>query len=81
MASDLVQERVRTVLATMLQLPESQITAEASSETLEKWDSIAHMNVMLALEETFSVSFTDNEIMRYRSFGDLSTLIEKKQAV
>lgn len=81
MASDLVGGSLRAVLATMLQLPESQITADTSSETLEKWDSIAHMNIMLALEEAFSISFTDDEIMRHRSVAALGALIEKKQVV
>src|SRR5688572_15527697 len=52
MASDL-DGRLRGVLATMLHIPETEITAALSSETLEKWDSIAHMNIMLALEDAF----------------------------
>jgi len=60
-------------------MPDSQITATASSKTLEKWDSIAHMNLMLALEESFAIQFTDAEIMDNRSLAALSALIAKKQ--
>ena len=81
MASELVDMRLRTVLATMLQIQESEVTAALSSDTFERWDSIAHMNIMLALEDAFSVNFTDAEITSHRSYGELSTLIARKQAV
>lgn len=80
MASDL-DARLRAVLATMLQIPEADVTAALSSETLEKWDSIAHMNIMLALEDAFDINFSDAEIMSNRSYGALSTLIANKQTV
>jgi acyl carrier protein len=80
MASD-VDRRLRTVLATMLHIPDTEITPALSSETLEQWDSIAHMNIMLALEDAFGVNFSDAEIMDHRSYRALSTLIAKKQTV
>jgi acyl carrier protein len=44
---------------------------ESSRDSLEEWDSIKHMYVMLALEEEFSIEFTDDEIANLASISDL----------
>jgi len=33
-----------------------------SVDTVEKWDSLQHLNLVLVLEEEFNISFSDQEI-------------------
>ena len=37
-------------------------TNDASSDNIENWDSLRHLNLILALEEEFGVSIPDEEV-------------------
>ena len=52
--------------------------AESSAENTEKWDSLQHMNLMLALEEEFKIKFTDEEIVRMITAGIILEVLEAK---
>jgi acyl carrier protein len=38
------------------------ITQESSPESIERWDSLKHMQLILALEDEFEVTFSDDDI-------------------
>jgi acyl carrier protein len=58
-----VKERVYQTVSRIFGVPVGELNEQSSVETIESWDSLKHMNLMLALEEEFGVSFTDDEIM------------------
>lgn len=35
------------------------------------WDSVAHINLMFAIEERFGVTFAGNELAEFRNIGEL----------
>lgn len=55
------ERRLRGVIAQALALPIEAVTDETEMDTVEEWDSLKHLKVVLALEEAFDVSF-DEEI-------------------
>jgi acyl carrier protein len=62
-----IEERVRGVIAQVFNLEAAQVSATASQDTLEKWDSFGHMNLCLAIEEEFKVSLDDTQIVEMTS--------------
>jgi acyl carrier protein len=48
---------------------ESAIGSDASSGTIAEWDSVRHLQLMLALEEEFNVQFETDELVSLRSFA------------
>jgi len=54
------------------------ITAESSPETLEKWDSVQHLSLILALEEKFHCQLTPEEIERMHNIGEVVRVLEEK---
>jgi acyl carrier protein len=44
---------------------------------IEDWDSIAHVNLVLAIEEEFSIRFTTDEVASVKSVGDFMAVIKK----
>jgi acyl carrier protein len=54
------------------------ISEESSPATIPKWDSLAHMNLVLALEEEFGVQFTDDEIPELNSVARILSALENK---
>ena len=68
-----MNERVRHILGVVLEMPEQEIGEGLSAEDTSNWDSIRHLNLVMALEEAFGVSFSSDELGRltsYRAIAD-----------
>ncbi|ESQ12414.1 MAG TPA: acyl carrier protein [Chromatiaceae bacterium] len=48
-------EQLRSVIADTLGVPEQSIFETSDSNSISVWDSIGHVNLMMALEQTFDV--------------------------
>ena len=73
-----VFERVRGIAANVLKLPGSQITAQSSPETIASWDSIQHLNLVLALEQEFGCQFEPEEIDQMNSIDRIHSVVQNK---
>jgi acyl carrier protein len=62
-----VPERVRRIVSDVFAVPVDQVTDESSPETIEAWDSMAHLNLVLSLEQEFAVTFDLDEIAQLTS--------------
>lgn len=49
-----------------------------SMDTLEAWDSMAHLNLVLALEETLGVRFSTDDVPNMRSFDRIVATLERQ---
>jgi acyl carrier protein len=56
------QHNLTQVIAETLDLPPETVTVDSSSDTLEAWDSLNHLNVILAVEQTYKVKFKTTDI-------------------
>jgi len=70
--------QVQQIASDIFGVPASKITADSSPETIETWDSIQHLNLVLAIEEKFAVQLSPEEIEQMESVGAVSTLVQKK---
>ena len=52
---DTVEERCRNVMAKVMNVDAATLGNDASPLTLDKWDSLAHVQLVLALEDEFSL--------------------------
>ena len=71
-------ERVRSITADVLQVPANQITLSSSPETVGNWDSVHHLNLILAWEQEFNVEFDPEEIDKMTSIEKVLAVIESK---
>jgi acyl carrier protein len=71
-------EQVRSVASDIFGVAADKITAESSPQTLENWDSVQHMNLVLALEEKFGLQLSPEEIEQMKSVGETAKLIAGK---
>ena len=58
-----LEASVFAIMARVLNVAPESINAETSPDTLASWDSLAHMNLVLALEEELAVQFTEAQIV------------------
>lgn len=71
-------DRLTLVFAEVLGLPADRVTDATSPDTTSEWDSLAAMNLVAALEETFGIELTTTEIMRMRSVGIVREVLRAK---
>lgn len=69
---------IKLVISRVLHLSLEEITDNCSSESIVAWDSLAHMRLVLALEEEFGISFDDVQIVEMTSLAKISQIIESK---
>jgi len=48
-------EKIQNVVASTLKVTPDKITRETSDKDLVAWDSLAHVNLMMGLEQTFDL--------------------------
>ena len=73
-----VSDQIRTLASDIFGMPADQITPASTPETIETWDSIQHLNLVLALEEKFALQLSPEEIEQMKSIGDVIKLVEGK---
>lgn len=68
---------LQQVMSDILQVPPSAITDKASMQTIATWDSLAHLNLVLAIEEAFGVRFNSQVIPTLISVAAIKNELEK----
>ena len=58
--------------------PALEISEDTSAADIPEWDSFNHLNLIMTIEDEFSVSFTTEEIGQMARVGDLINLVQKK---
>jgi len=67
-----MREKVFEIVSQVMMIPVEQINEQSTPQNTDAWDSLNHMNLILALEEEFGVRFSDEQIMRML---DIKTII------
>ncbi len=62
-------DRVRSIVADVLQIPPDTVTDETSFNGVREWDSVNHINLVLALEDAFGITIGDDDIVELTSVG------------
>jgi len=73
-------EQVRNIASDIFGIPADKITPESSPETIENWDSMQHLNLVLAVEEKFGVQLDPEDIEEMQTIGAVAALVEKLQS-
>lgn len=68
MNKEALQQRVRDVIAAIFSIEESEIGPECSIETVDRWDSLQHVNLMMSLEQEFGIRIDVEDAVEMTSF-------------
>jgi acyl carrier protein len=60
--------------------PALVISADTTAEDIKGWDSVAHINIVVATEIRFNVKFKTSEIEELKNVGELVNLIQKRSS-
>jgi len=72
-------EKLNEIFEDVLDLDETpNLTDETSANDIEEWDSLSHIQLIVAIEKNFGIKFTSLEIMKWKNVGEMVNTIEEK---
>ena len=73
-----LSERIKKVMSAVFEIPVEQIKDDSSPDIIDSWDSLKHMNMVVALEEEFEVEFTEDEILEMMNYALIKSILMGK---
>lgn len=70
------EDALKQLIATMLNVEPELIGADASMDNIPNWDSLRHMNLVLALEEEFKVQIPDEDAGNITSYRLIKLVLD-----
>jgi acyl carrier protein len=71
-------QKLQQILAAVFEVDEKSINANTSPDTIEAWDSLKHLNLVLALEEEFQINFDEDQVVEILSFELIVEVLKEK---
>ena len=72
-----MNKNITKIISVIFNLPENEIDKGFSMSGYEKWDSLAHIKIVMALETEFNIKFTDAEIALLTDIKSIDKLVSK----
>ena len=70
--------KLSEIFIDVLDLDEVELTDETSANDIEEWDSLSHIQLIVAIEKAFGIKFTSLEIMKWKNVGEMVNTMEEK---
>ena len=71
-----MKERVEKVFREILEDEDFIFNLDLRREDIEGWDSLVHIQIILALEEEFNIKLTTQQITQIKSLKDIMDILE-----
>ncbi len=75
--SDIIKD-LQPIFSEILDQPDLCVTAESNASNVEGWDSLAHINLVVAIEKRYNIKFALAELHKLNNLGEMTDLIVKK---
>lgn len=73
-----MENKIKDIIASVFGVDPKDVDDNASPDTIENWDSIRHMNLVVALEEEFEIEFDDEELVDMVNYKIIRATINEK---
>ena len=74
----MISERLKRIILQALQLEDFDIQDETTASMVPGWDSLSHVRVIIAIEESYGIRFKTLEVIRLKNVGELQRMIDAK---
>ena len=71
-------EKIKKIISETFQIKESSITSQTNMQDIDSWDSLTHMDLIVSLEDEFSIEFTADEIMAMTDVEKIEKVVVEK---
>ena len=73
-----MEQKIKDILSSVLNVEVTKIDENSSPDSIEAWDSLNHLNLMMALEEEFNIKFSGDEIGEMMNYKLINLIINEK---
>lgn len=73
-----ILNQVRGIAADIFSVDAKHLNAASSPDQVETWDSLQHLNLVLALEGKYGIQFEPEEMERMKNLGEIASLVGTK---
>lgn len=73
-----VDAKVENVLSEVLQMPVAAITDDLTMKDTDAWDSLKHMELIVALEQSFDIQLSFDEIVAMQSVNQIKRVLRER---
>ncbi|MCD7740783.1 MAG: acyl carrier protein [Ruminococcus sp.] len=73
-----IYERLNAVFRDVFDDEDIVVNAATTSDDIEDWDSIEHINLIGAVEDEFGVRFKMGEVSGMKNVGEMAEIISKR---
>ena len=70
------EQKLKSALSNVFGIEEALINEKTSMDTVEAWDSLHHLSVILAVEEEFNISFDEEESIIIISYPLIKSVLK-----
>lgn len=73
-----ILKEVNSIFIKVFEDPSIQLTEQSTTDDVESWDSLNHIQMITAVEKHFKIRFELNDLLNFANVGDLCKGIQKK---
>lgn len=71
------EQKLTEVFRTIFNIPDLELRDDLTAADVPGWDSFNHVNLVIAIEMEFGVTFTTDEISALQNVGDMKRLLQR----
>jgi acyl carrier protein len=75
-----IREKLTNIFKEVFDEETLVLSDEMTADDVDAWDSLSHVNLMIAIEIAFDIEFKQSEIQNFANVGELILGIEQKLA-
>ena len=75
MENEEIYERLNNVFRDVFDDDSIVVKPETTSKDIEDWDSLEHINLVVAVEQEFGIKFNMNEVTTMKNVGEMVDII------
>ena len=72
-----VNERIKDTMAAVFNIPVKKISNASSRDNIKNWDSIKHLQLIMALEEEFNVTIDEEHAAEMLNYSLIQNIINE----